>query len=60
MEVLGNQHRYQLDPHRPINREIRGIVLKTVGLSDVVKESLRPVEDKIEIAFVYGLFASGD
>jgi hypothetical protein len=44
----------------PINREIRGIVLKTVGLSDVVKESLRPVEDKIEIAFVYGLFASGD
>ncbi|MDL1975976.1 MAG: winged helix-turn-helix domain-containing protein [Deltaproteobacteria bacterium] len=33
MEVLGNQHRYQLDPHCPINREIRGIVLKTVGLS---------------------------
>lgn len=60
MEVLGNQHRYQLDPHCPINREIRGIVLKTVGLSDVVKESLRPVEDKIEIAFVYGSFASGD
>jgi predicted nucleotidyltransferase len=26
----------------------------------VVKESLRPLEDKIEIAFVYDSFASGD
>ena len=60
MEVLGNQHRYQVNPLCPINREIRKIVLKTVGLSDVAKESLRPVEDKIEIAFVYGSFASGD
>ncbi len=59
-EVLGNQHRYQLDPHCPINREIRGIVLKTVGLSDLVNEALRSVEDKIEMAFVFGSFASGD
>lgn len=59
-EVSGNQHRYQLDPHCPINREITGIVLKTVGLSDVVMEALRPVEDKIEMAFVFGSFASGD
>jgi len=59
-EVTGNQHRYQLDPQCPINREIKGIVLKTVGLSDVVKEALRPMEDKIELAFVYGSFASGE
>jgi len=59
-EVSGNQHRYQLDPHCPINREIRGIVLKTVGLSDLVNKALRPVEDKIEMAFVFGSFASGD
>ena len=59
-EVLGNQHRYQLEPHCPINREIRGIVLKTVGLSDLLSDALRPVEDKIEMAFVFGSFASGD
>lgn len=59
-EVSGNQHRYQLDPQCPIGREIKGIVLKTVGFSDVVKEALRPVKDKIELAFVFGSFASGD
>jgi predicted nucleotidyltransferase len=59
-EVSGNQHHYQLDPHCPINREIRGIVLKTVGLSDLLNDALRPVEDKIEMAFVFGSFASGD
>ena len=59
-EVSGNQHHYQLDPHCPINREIRGIVLKTVGLSDLLNDALRPVEDEIEMAFVFGSFASGD
>lgn len=59
-EVTGNQHHYQLDPQCPINREIKGIVLKTVGVSDVLKEALRSGEKKIELAFVFGSFASGD
>lgn len=59
-EVTGNQHRYQLDPSCPINREIRGIVLKTVGLSSVLEKALSPAQDKIELAFVFGSFASGD
>ena len=59
-EVIGNQHHYQLDPQCPINREIKGIVLKTVGVSDVLKEALRSAEKKIELAFVFGSFASGD
>lgn len=59
-EVTGNQHHYQLDPQCPINREIKGIVLKTVGVSDVLKEALRSGEKKIELSFVFGSFASGD
>lgn len=59
-EILGNQHRYQLDPKCPINREIKGIVMKTVGLTDLIKKALNPVEDKIRLAFVFGSFASGD
>jgi predicted nucleotidyltransferase len=59
-EVTGNQHRYQLDPSCPINTEIRGIVLKTVGLSSVLEKALSPAQDKIELAFVFGSFASGD
>lgn len=58
--VSGNQHRYQLDPTCPINREIRGIVIKTVGITDVLKKALKAVEKDIELGFIYGSFASGD
>jgi predicted nucleotidyltransferase len=58
--VTGNQHRYQLDPSCPINKEIKGIIIKTVGITDVLKKVLQPVEKEIERAFIYGSFASGD
>jgi predicted nucleotidyltransferase len=59
-EVSGNQHRYQLDPLCPINREIKGIITKTVGIAELVKHALRSVEQKIYRAYIYGSFASGD
>ncbi|MHC4457757.1 MAG: nucleotidyltransferase domain-containing protein [Planctomycetota bacterium] len=59
-EVSGNQHRYQLDPSCPINREIKGIITKTVGIIELVKQALISVEQRIERAFIYGSFASGD
>jgi DNA-binding transcriptional ArsR family regulator len=63
-EVSGNQHRYQLDRQCSIHSEIKGLILKTVGVSDVVKKALSSVEDKIDFAFVFafvfGSFASGD
>jgi predicted nucleotidyltransferase len=59
-EVSGNQHLYQIDPECAISREIRGLILKTVGVSDVIKKALSSVEDKVEVAFVFGSFATGD
>jgi len=59
-EISGNQHRYQLDPDCPIHNEIKGLVLKTVGLSDVLKRVFGPVEKEIELALIFGSFASGD
>ena len=59
-EVSGNQHRYQLDPLSPINREIKGIIIKTVGIAELVKQALQSVEQEISRAFIYGSFASGD
>jgi len=59
-QISGNQHRYRLDPHCPIHNEIKGLVLKTVGLSDVLKRVLGPVEKEIELALIFGSFASGD
>ena len=58
--VSGNQHRFQLDPSCPINKEIKGIIIKTVGIAHVLKRVLQPVEKEIERAFIYGSFASGD
>ena len=59
-EVTGNQHRYQLDPLCPIQQEIKGIIIKTVGIAVLLKQTLRSVEQKIARAFIYGSFASGD
>lgn len=59
-EILGNQHRYQLDPDCPIHSEIKGLVVKTVGLSDVMKRVLGTVEKEIKLALIFGSFASGD
>lgn len=59
-EVSGNQHLYQLDQLCPIYQEIKAIITKTVGLTELVKQALISVEKKIERAFIYGSFASGD
>ena len=59
-EVSGNQHRYQLDPLCPIYKEIKGIIIKTVGIAEEIKRALKPAEKEIKLAFVYGSFASGD
>jgi predicted nucleotidyltransferase len=59
-EVAGNQHRYQLDSLCPIQREIKGIIIKTVGIATLLKQALLSVEQKIDRAFIYGSFASGE
>ena len=59
-EIFGNQHRYQLDPDCPLNSEIKGLIVKTVGLSHVLKRILEPVEKEIELALIFGSFASED
>jgi predicted nucleotidyltransferase len=59
-EVTGNQHRYKLDTDCPIAGEIKGLIVKTVGVAESVKRALSTVESEIERAFIYGSFAVGD
>lgn len=56
----GNQRRYRANSKSPIFAELQGIVRKTVGLADVLRESLEPLAGKIEQAFVFGSIARGD
>jgi len=55
----GNQKHYSANQDCPIYVDLRNIVIKTGGVADRLKSLLKPITDKIEIAFVYGSIASG-
>ena len=56
----GNQKHYQVNTDAPIYAELRGLVLKTFGLADVLRAALAPLSPAIEAAFVYGSIARQD
>ena len=53
----GNQKHYQANASAPIFAELRGLVLKTMGLADVLLAALMPLAAQIDVAFVYGSVA---
>lgn len=53
----GNQRHFQANQAAPIFEELRGIVLKTFGLVDVLRAALLPLAGQIAVAFVYGSVA---
>lgn len=56
---VGNQRHYRANSGSPIFAELRGIVVKTFGAGDVLREVLEPLAKKIELAFIYGSLAKG-
>jgi predicted nucleotidyltransferase len=54
---VGNQKHYRANANSPIFEELRGIVRKTFGLVDVLREMLAPVASQLEAAFIYGSVA---
>jgi predicted nucleotidyltransferase len=56
---IGNQKHYQANRTSPIFEELRGIVVKTFGVADVLREALAPLAAKIRAAFIYGSIAKG-
>lgn len=56
---VGNQKHYQANRDVPIFEELRGIVLKTFGMADVLRQGLLPIADKTSVAFIYGSIAKG-
>lgn len=58
MKKIGNQHHYQANRHCPIYEELIGIVKKTVGVTEVLRQALEPFAGKIAWAFVFGSVAS--
>jgi predicted nucleotidyltransferase len=56
---IGNQKHYQANRTAAIFEELRGIVLKTVGLADVLREAIAPLQEQVELAFIFGSIAQG-
>jgi predicted nucleotidyltransferase len=59
VEHVGNQKHYRANKKSPIYHELLGIVQKTVGLHDPLREALAPLANQIKLAFVYGSIAKG-
>ncbi len=58
--VDGNRKYYQVNRDCPIFPELKAIFLKTVGLGDALREYLSKDAGSIEVAFIYGSYASGE
>jgi len=56
----GGQVYYRASRSSPLFPELRGLVLKTVGLADVLREALEPLRQQIGVAFIFGSAARGD
>lgn len=59
-QETGRQVYYRANPQCPIFEELAGLLRKTAGLVDVVREALAPLVSKIDMAFVYGSMARGE
>jgi predicted nucleotidyltransferase len=56
----GRQVYYQANKECPLYSELRSIVMKTVGLVDVLRAALEPANEQITLALVYGSVARGE
>lgn len=56
---LGRQKHHQANPDSPVFPELLGLVRKTVGLAEPIREALEPLVDRIKLALIYGSVAKG-
>ncbi len=56
---VGNQKHFQANASAPVYEELRGIVMKTSGLADVLRTALTSLAREITAAFVFGSVAKG-
>lgn len=56
----GRQVYFRAKRNCPIFGELKGLILKTAGLMEVLRSALSPLSDKIDLAFVFGSQARGN
>jgi len=53
----GRMAYYQANADSPLFSDLRGLLLKTAGLADVLRDALKPLVSKLRMVFVYGSIA---
>jgi predicted nucleotidyltransferase len=56
---VGHQLLYRADAASPVHEELRGLIVKTVGMADLLKSALKALAAHIRVAFLFGSFAHG-
>jgi predicted nucleotidyltransferase len=51
---------YSVDTSSPVHRELSGLVVKTVGIADVLRRALDPIKAQIDAAILFGSIAGGE
>ena len=58
-EVQGRQVYYRANEKCPIFNELKSLVRKTFGVTEVIRQSLEPAAPKIKLVFIFGSMATG-
>ena len=58
--VRGRQVYYQANLECPIFPELKGLMIKTAGVGEVLRRALKPLASRIQVAFVFGSLAQGN
>lgn len=56
----GRQVYYQANPECPVYDELKSLIMKTVGMGDVFRAALAPLENRIHVAFLFGSLVQGN
>lgn len=57
---VGRQVHYRANRDSPVFEDLAGLLRKTTGLADVLRDALASLDSKVTLAFVYGSVAAGD
>lgn len=57
---IGRQIFFQANTDCPVFKELRDLVIKTIGVGDVLRSALVPLAERIQFAFIYGSLARGE
>jgi len=59
VKPIGSQRHFQANVACPVYPELCSIVIKALGMVDILTEALAPLSKKLQAAFIFGSMASG-